>query len=62
MTFSGEHSKGAVSYAWDFGDGDVSEEANPTHTYDGFGTFDVTLTVTSSLVVVPKLLHHRSMY
>ena len=47
VTFAGETS-GAVSYAWDFGDGNVSEDANPTHTYDGFGTFDVTLTVTSS--------------
>lgn len=35
-----------VSYAWDFGDGDVSNQAQPTHTYAQDGTYHVTLTVT----------------
>ena len=35
-----------ITYLWDFGDGNTSTEANPTHTYTSGGTFDVTLTVT----------------
>jgi PKD repeat protein len=42
--------KGAdVTYAWDFGDGGTSSEQNPSHTYTGAGTFDVSLTVTNSV-------------
>ncbi len=40
-------SDGAItSYAWDFGDGTTSSEANPDHAYVESGTFTVTLTVT----------------
>ncbi len=39
---------GAVSYTWDFGDGTLSNSANPTHTYATNGTFDVTLSVTNA--------------
>lgn len=35
-----------VSYAWDFGDGNTSTQANPSHTYSQAGTFDVRLVVT----------------
>lgn len=35
-----------VSYYWDFGDGEDSDEANPTHLYNGVGRFTVTLEVT----------------
>ncbi|GAA2353682.1 hypothetical protein GCM10010404_01860 [Nonomuraea africana] len=35
----------AITYAWDFGDGGSSTEANPTHTYTAEGTFSATLTV-----------------
>lgn len=35
------------SYLWDFGDGNTSTTASPTHTYTSTGTFDVCLTVTS---------------
>lgn len=35
-----------VSYYWDFGDGDTSEEPNPIHTYKEAGNYTVTLTVT----------------
>ncbi len=34
-----------VSYLWDFGDGNTSDEANPTHLYEKEGTYNVTLTV-----------------
>lgn len=35
-----------VSYEWNFGDGTVSNEENPTHVYYTAGTYNVTLTVT----------------
>ncbi len=34
------------TYAWDFGDNEVSSEANPVHTYAISGTYTTTLTVT----------------
>ena len=34
-----------VAFDWDFGDGDTSGEANPSHTYADAGTFDAVLTV-----------------
>ena len=37
---------GGLAYAWDFGDGETSTEANPSHQYDDTGTYDVELTVT----------------
>lgn len=33
------------TWAWDFGDGGVSTERNPTHTYTAKGVYDVSLTV-----------------
>jgi parallel beta-helix repeat protein len=35
-----------AAFAWDFGDGNVSSEANPSHTYTVAGTHNATLTVT----------------
>ncbi len=40
-------SNNATSYSWDFGDGNSSTAANPTHTYATDGTYDVTLTATN---------------
>lgn len=41
-------STGAVTYAWDFGDGSpIDNTANPSHTF-GVGSWTVTLTVTSA--------------
>ena len=34
------------TYAWEFGDGTVSTEQNPVHTYDQSGTYTAKLTVT----------------
>ena len=37
----------AQSWLWDFGNGDISIEENPTYIYtSGCGEFDITLTVT----------------
>ena len=38
----------AVSYLWDFGDGNTSTEENPDHTYDAGGLYTVQLTTVSS--------------
>jgi PKD repeat protein len=50
LTFSSggsSDSDGTIAtYHWDFGDGSTSDAANPTHSYDSGGTYDVTLTVT----------------
>jgi PKD repeat protein len=37
-----------TSYQWNFGDGNTSNEANPSHTYGAAGTYSVTLTVTDN--------------
>lgn len=38
----------ATSYSWDFGDGNISADENPVHTYAFNGQYIVTLTATSS--------------
>lgn len=40
-------STNAVSWLWDFGDGQTSSAQNPVHTYTDYGDFDVTLIVTN---------------
>ena len=35
------------SVLWNFGDGNTSTEMNPSHTYDGFGSYSVTCQVTN---------------
>ena len=35
-----------LTYLWNFDDGTTSTDANPSHTFDAIGTYDVTLTVT----------------
>ncbi|TWD83282.1 PKD repeat protein [Kribbella amoyensis] len=37
-----------ASYAWNFGDGATSTDANPTHRYAAAGTYSVALTVTDN--------------
>ncbi|GAA0514708.1 glycosyl hydrolase [Paractinoplanes deccanensis] len=39
---------GALTYAWNFGDGGTSTAANPSHTYTAAGQRTVTLTVTDN--------------
>jgi len=40
-------SSSATAWSWDFGDGNTSDEQNPTHSFETFGEFPVTLTVTN---------------
>ncbi len=37
----------ATGYLWDFGDGNTSAEANPLHSFDAAGNYEVTLTATN---------------
>ncbi|GEP94727.1 PKD domain-containing protein [Chitinophaga cymbidii] len=46
VTFSNETS-GAVSYKWDFGDGETSTEESPVHTYPDKGKYVPTLYATT---------------
>ncbi len=41
-------STGATSYSWDFGDGNMSTMANPSHTYTSGGSYTVVLTATNA--------------
>ncbi|MEM0996795.1 MAG: choice-of-anchor L domain-containing protein [Bacteroidota bacterium] len=43
-----DNSEGASSYTWEFGDGAISSETDPTYTYLGEGSYTVTLTVTNA--------------
>lgn len=36
------------SWAWDFGDGDISSDQHPAHTYKSAGIFSVTLTISAA--------------
>jgi hypothetical protein len=47
VEFAVEGSDVSKSYLWNFGDGSFSSDANPLHTYDMPGVFDVTLSVRS---------------
>ncbi len=42
-------SENAVSYSWDFGDGNTSVEENPVHTYTEDGAYEVNLTALSEM-------------
>lgn len=45
-----EIASGSVTkYAWDFGDGQTSDQRSPSHTYARPGTYQATLTVTDTL-------------
>jgi len=45
--FETQDSAAAVSWLWDFGDGNTSTEENPTHEYDTAGIYEVSLTIVS---------------
>jgi gliding motility-associated-like protein len=41
-------SNGAISWLWDFGDGNTSTQQNPVHTYSNYGNFNVKLIATNN--------------
>ncbi len=43
VSFSSSCSRDAGRYKWDFGDGNTSNDANPTHTYSAAGTYMVVM-------------------
>lgn len=45
--FFNNESHNASDFEWDFGDGYISDEPNPVHTFTGSGTFEVVLTAYS---------------
>lgn len=45
VTFTDLSTNGAVSWAWDFGDGGTSSAQNPSYAYNTAGDYDVTLIV-----------------
>lgn len=46
VTFT-NFSQNATTYAWDFGDGETSNEENPVHSYAAADTYEVKLTATN---------------
>jgi PKD repeat protein len=47
VQFTDESTNSPTTWAWDFGNGDTSDEQNPQYTYTTSGTYTVTLTVTN---------------
>lgn len=45
VTFDGSNSTGATAHAWDFGDGNTSDQPQAVYMYSAAGNFTVTLTV-----------------
>lgn len=52
-------STGAVSWQWNFGDGGTSNQQHPSHTYTGYGAFDVTLIITNSSGCTDTIIQPR---
>jgi PKD repeat protein len=48
-TFTNESTGSDLTFLWDFGDGNSSTAANPTHTYSAAASYTVTLTATNNL-------------
>ncbi len=51
VDFTGSNSsddKGVVEYSWDFQDGSLSIQANPSHTFNDPGIYNISLTVTDA--------------
>ena len=70
FTYSGEavapaeikfenQSEKAVTYQWDFGDGNTSTEYSPTHIYANAGTYDVSLIATGCEMGEDTLLQQQ---
>lgn len=49
VQFANQSAKEAISFEWDFGDGNKSTDENPLHTYAQSGTYNVKLIVSNAL-------------
>ncbi len=45
-----DQSSGAISWLWDFGDGNTSTEQNPSHTYENLGVYEVKLYIENDIL------------
>lgn len=66
-TFVSLSSGAGLSYVWDFGDGNTSNQANITHAYADTGAYDVSLTVVDvngcdSSIYRPQAVEIRELY
>lgn len=53
VNFTGGSTGTATQFNWDFGDGTVSKENNPSHTFYDAGTYTITLIIKDSLACNP---------
>ncbi len=51
-----------AAWQWDFGDGNVSQQQNPVHTYTTAGAYNITLVVTSSAGCTASLVQSVSVW
>lgn len=59
VTFHEEISDNEATYLWDFGDEQAASSAHfPTHTFEDYGVYDITLTVTSKQGCVNSATTH----
>ncbi|MBK8129353.1 MAG: PKD domain-containing protein [bacterium] len=49
VQFNDQSTGSVLAHLWDFGDGNTSSAADPSHVYSGVGVFPVTLTVTGTV-------------
>jgi uncharacterized repeat protein (TIGR01451 family) len=49
VAFEDQSACSPTHWAWDFGDGAISAQQHPTHTYTAIGSYTVTLTVSNTL-------------
>lgn len=55
VSFTDLSSASAVSWVWNFGDGNTSTLENPTHIYSAAGTYNITLTVSNGTTAVAEV-------
>ena len=53
-----DHSQGASTYQWNFGDSTFSSLTDPTHTYTHPGTYTITQIVTTAQGCIDTILHY----